>query len=159
MLNGFEQVAIVNLIEDYNKKDYAFALYKEEWELLNKEDIRNNKAYVVVNAGGKDRKVLGIVKELRPVEKYNKPVTAQVVGVVNMDAYNERVAEENRLNEIKEKRNSILERFEKQIKKEFKNGVNKFGLSEYCSFVAKQYQDNTEMDNLVKEIAELENSI
>lgn len=26
----FKQVAIVNLVEDYGKKDYAFALYKEE---------------------------------------------------------------------------------------------------------------------------------
>ena len=39
-MTGYDLVAIVNLLEDRNKKDYGFALYKEEYELL-----RNSKTY------------------------------------------------------------------------------------------------------------------
>ena len=41
-------VAIVNLLEDKNKKDYGFALYKEEYELLRTANFNNT--LVVVNA-------------------------------------------------------------------------------------------------------------
>ena len=86
----FTQVAIVNLVEDYGKKDYAFALYKEEWKLITSKDYMYNPAYVVVNARNRNNKILGIVKELKSTEEYGKNVTAQVGGVVNMDAYNAR---------------------------------------------------------------------
>ena len=33
-MEGFNRVAIVNLLDDCNKKDYAFALYDTEFELL-----------------------------------------------------------------------------------------------------------------------------
>ena len=29
-MTGFSKVAIVNLVDDYNKKDYGFALYDED---------------------------------------------------------------------------------------------------------------------------------
>lgn len=70
--------------------------------------------YVVVNAREKDNRVLGIVKELMTVEEYGKNVTAQVVGVVNMDGYNARIDEENRLKEIAKQKASI----EKELKSE-----------------------------------------
>lgn len=92
----FKQVAIVNLVEDYGKKDYAFALYKEEWELITSKDYMHNPVYVVVNARNRNNKILGVVKKLKSTEEYGKNVTAQVVGVVNMDAYNARIKEENR---------------------------------------------------------------
>ena len=82
------------MVEDYGKKDYAFALYKEEWKLITSKDYMYNPAYVVVNARNRNNKILGIVKELKSTEEYGKNVTAQVGGVVNMDAYNARWKDE-----------------------------------------------------------------
>lgn len=99
-MTGYDLVAIVNLLEDWNDKDYGFALYKEEYELLRSANLENT--LVVVNARSKDRRVLGKVKEFLSLEEYGKRPTAQVVGVVNMDAYMNRVEEEERVNKIEE---------------------------------------------------------
>lgn len=98
-MTGYDLVAIVNLLEDCNKKDYGFALYKEEYELLRSANLENT--LVVVNARSKDRRVLGKVKEILPLEEYGKKPTAQVVGVANMDAYAKRKEEEERIDGIK----------------------------------------------------------
>lgn len=49
-MTGYDLVAIVNLLEDWNNKDYGFALYKEEFELLRTANFKNT--LVVVNACG-----------------------------------------------------------------------------------------------------------
>lgn len=97
---GYDLVAIVNLLEDCNKKDYGFALYKEEYELLRSANLENT--FVVVNARSKDRRVLGKVKEILSLKEYGKNPTAQVVGVANMDAYAKRKEEEDYIDRIKE---------------------------------------------------------
>lgn len=106
-------VAIVNLLEDKNKKDYGFALYKEEYELLRTANFNNT--LVVVNARSKDRRVLGKVKVVLPVSVYGKNPTAQVVGVVNMNAYTKREKEEekriNKINELK----SLIKKNEREL--------------------------------------------
>lgn len=99
-MTGYDLVAIVNLLEDWNNKDYGFALYKEEYELLRTENLENT--LVVVNAGSKDRRILGKVKEILSLEECGKNPTAQVVGVVNMEAYSKRKEEEERIDRIKE---------------------------------------------------------
>lgn len=99
-MTGYDLVAIVNLLEDHNKKDYGFALYKEEYELLRTANLNNT--LVVVNARNKDRRVLGKVKVILPVNVYGENPTAQVVGVVNMEAYSKRKEEEERIDRIKE---------------------------------------------------------
>lgn len=99
-MTGYDLVVIVNLLEDCNKKDYGFALYKEEYELLRSANLENT--LVVVNARSKDRRVLGKVKEILPLEEYGKKPKAQVVGVANMDSYEKRKEEEGRINRIKE---------------------------------------------------------
>lgn len=98
-MTGYDLVAIVNLLEDWNDKDYGFALYKEEYELLRTANLKNT--LVVVNARSKDRRILGKVKEILPLEEYGNNPTAQVVGVANMDAYAKR-KEEERIDRIKE---------------------------------------------------------
>lgn len=107
-------VAIVNLLEDQNKKDYGFALYKEEYELLRTANFNNT--LVVVNARSKDRRVLGKVKVVLPVSVYGKNPTAQVVGVVNMNAYMKREKEEkkriDKINELK----SLIKKNEVELK-------------------------------------------
>lgn len=97
-MTGYDLVAIVNLLEDWNDKDYGFALYKEEYELLRTANLENT--LVVVNARSKDRRILGKVKEILPLEEYGKNPTAQVVGVANMDAYEKRKEEEGVINEV-----------------------------------------------------------
>ena len=99
-MTRYDLVAIVNLLEDWNDKDYGFALYKEEYELLRTANLKNT--LVVVNARSKDRRILGKVKEILSLEEYGKSPTAQVVGVANMDAYMNRVEEEERVNKIEE---------------------------------------------------------
>lgn len=96
----YDLVAIVNLLEDKKQKDYGFALYKEEYELLRTASLENT--LVVVNARGKDRRVLGKVKVILPASVYGKYPTAQVVGVINMEAYSKRKEEEERIDRIKE---------------------------------------------------------
>lgn len=107
-MTGYDLVAIVNLLEDCNKKDYGFALYKEEYELLRSANLENT--LVVVNARSKDRRVLGKVKEILSLKEYGKNPTAQVVGVANMDAYMNRIEEERAKNIEK-----IKYRIEKKI--------------------------------------------
>ena len=99
-MTGYDLVAIVNLLEDWNEKDYGFALYKEEYELLRTSNLENT--LVVVNARSKDRRILGKVKEILSLKEYGKNPTAQVVGVANMDAYAKRKEEEERGNKINE---------------------------------------------------------
>ena len=141
-MEGFKHVAIVNLMEDWNKKDYGFALYEDELLLVTK--MRSNPAMVVVNARGKDNRVLGTVKEIMTVEEYGKNVTAQVVGVVNMDGYIARVEEENRLKEIAKKKAAI----EKELEAE----INKRKSIEYYEEMAKKYSDNPKLAELVAEL-------
>ena len=99
---------------------------------------------VVVNARGKDNRVLGTVKQVMTAEEYGKCVTAQVVGVVNMDAYNARVEEENRLKEITKKKAEIEKALDAEIKKRKD--------SEYYERMAKEYSDNPLIVQLVEEL-------
>lgn len=148
-MEGFKNVAIVNLKEDYNKKDYAFVLYDEEWKLLKGENDM-----VVVNARGKDNRLIGIIKDVMSVEAYysidkNKGtnITAEVVGVVNMDGYNAREAEKTRLAELEKKKAAIERELEAEI--------NKRKSIEYYEAMAKEYADNPKLAELVAELKNL----
>ena len=99
---------------------------------------------VVTNARGKDNRVLGKVKMIMSTEDYGKGVTAQVVGVVNMDAYISRVNEENRLKEIAKKKAEIEKALDAEIKKRKD--------AEYYEEMAKKYSDNPLIGQLVAEL-------
>ena len=141
-MEGFKNVAIVNLLDDYSKKDYGFALYDEDLKLITRDN-----QMVITNARGKDNRVLGTVKQIMTVEEYGKGVTAQVVGVVNMDAYIARVEEENRLKEITKKKAEIEKALDAEIKKRKD--------AEYYEEMAKKYSDNPLIGQLVAELKEL----
>ena len=141
-MEGFKNVAIVNLLDDYNKKDYGFALYDNELGMI--RTISHYPAMVVVNARWKDNRILGTVKEIMTVEEYGKGVTAQVVGVVNMDGYIARIEEENRLKELAKKKAAI----EKELEAE----INKRKSVEYYEEMAKKYSDNPKLAELVAEL-------
>lgn len=145
-MTGFSKVAIVNLVDDYNKKDYGFALYDEDINEIGKYDT-NHPLYLIVNVKGKDNRVLGILKEIKTVEEYGKGVTAQVVGIVNMNAYNARIDEENRQKEIAKQKASI----EKELKSEIEK-MNNIALYEK---MAKEHPENPRLAELVNELKEL----
>ena len=139
-MTGFSKVAIVNLVDGYNQKDYGFALYDEDINEIVKYDT-NHPLYLIVNARGKDNRVLGILKEIKTVEEYGKGVTAQVIGVVNMNAYNARIDEENRQKEIAKQKASI----EKELKSEI-DKMNNIALYEK---MAKEHPENPRLTELV----------
>lgn len=142
-MTGFNKVAIVNLLESYNGKDYGFALYDSEWVLI---EAKSN-ALVVVNAKGKENRVLGVVKEVMSLEEYGKNVNAQVVAVVNMDSYNARIEEENKAKEIAKKKAAI----EKELEEE----INKRKTVEFYEEMATKYSDNPRLAELVAELKSL----
>lgn len=145
-MTGFSKVAIVNLVDDYNKKDYGFALYDEDINEIVKYDT-NHPLYLIVNARGKNNKVLGILKAIKTVEEYGKGVTAQVVGVVNMNAYNARIDEENRQKEIAKQKASIEKKLKSEIEK-----MNNIALYEK---MAKEHPENPRLAELVSALKEL----
>ena len=152
-MEGYNNIAIVNLLDDYNKKDYAFALYDEDIDVLN--SIQHNcPAMVVVNANGKDKRVLGIIKDIMTIEKYysidanrGRKITAEVVGLVNMDRYIAREEEKVRLAELAKKKAAI----EKELEAE----INKRKSVEYYEEMAKKYADNPKLAELVAELKSL----
>ncbi len=147
-MTGFNSIAVVNLLEDYSKKDYAFALYDtEESLLINSWKGEEFTSLVVTNAGGKDKRVIGKVKRIMSVEEYGKNVTAQVVGVVNMDAYNARVDEENRFKEIAKQKAAI----EKELKEE----INKLQTFELYEKMANEHPENPKLKELVEQLKTL----
>ena len=152
-MEGFKNVAIVNLLEDYNKKDYAFALYDEDFEVLCHMNC-NGDALVVVNAKGKDNRVLGVIKNVLTIEDYysidanrGRKITAEVVGIVNMNGYIAREVEKVRLAEL-EKKKAVIER-------ELEAEINKRKSVEYYEEMARQYSDNPKLAELVAELKSL----
>ena len=148
-MTGFQNVAIVNLVEDYNKKDYAFALFDEDFKTL--VDINKDNQFpqfVIVNARGKNNRIIGIVKEVIPVEFYNgAKITAEVVGVVNINNYIARENEKVRLEELAKKK-AVIE-------KELEAEINKRKSIEYYEAMAKEYSDNPKLAELVAELKNL----
>ena len=99
---------------------------------------------VVVNPRGKNNRVLGLVQDIILAEEYGKTVTAQVVGVVNMDGYNARVVEEKRLDQLAKKKAAI----EKELKAE----VEKINNLELYEKMAKEHPENPRLAELVAEL-------
>ena len=155
----FNYVAIVNLVEDCYKKDYAFGLYEEDYKALEElkvsDECIERDQFVVVNPRSKNTRVLGIVKKVMTTEEYfaiakNKgiKITAEVIGVVNMSSHIARVEEENRLKELAKKKAAI----EKELEEE----INKRKSVEYYEKMAQQYADNPRLAELVAELKGLE---
>lgn len=138
VMTGYKNIAVVNLLEDYNHKDYYFALYDEDYKGIVEGTL------VVVNARGKDQRVLGRVKAVVPVEDYDKTVTAQVVAVVDETNYNARLDEEVRLKEIAKKKAAIEKELEEEIAKR--------KTLEFYEKMAEEYKDNPRLAELVAEL-------
>lgn len=141
-MEGYNRVAVVNLLDDYNKKDYGFALFDDDAEHTYVNGL------VVVNSRGKDNRVLGIVKEILTKEEYRRGVTAEVIGVVNTFNYDQREAEKQRKIEIKKKK--------EQIFKELDTRINKIKDMEFYEKRAEELADiDPELKNLVAQLKTL----
>lgn len=145
VMEGFKYVAIVNLVEDCYKKDYAFALYEDDYRMISFVEAVQSPAMVVVNARQKNNRLLATVKKIIPVEEYNgTKITAEVVGVVDMNRFVRREEEKVRLEELAKKRAAIEAELEKEI--------NKRKSVEYYEEMARKYSDNPRLAELVGEL-------
>ena len=141
-MKAFNRVAIVNLFDDLAHYDYAVALYEDEVGLV------CNLWLVVVNGwGNENARILGQIKRIIPIEDCNEEIVGQVVGVVNMNAYNKRFTEEQRLKETAEKKT--------KIKTELEQEINKYKTVTYYEDMAKKYPNNSRLQDLVNKLLEL----
>lgn len=144
-MEGYKYVAIVNLVEDSYNRDYAFALYEDDYHMISYVEAVSSPAMVVVNARSKNNRLLATVKKIVPVEEYNGcKITAEVVGVVDMNRFIRREEEKERLAELAKKRAAIEAELEKEI--------NKRKSVEYYEEMARKYSDNPRLAELVGEL-------
>lgn len=135
-MTGYNKVAIAKLLEDVYQKDYTFALFDEEDKLLT-ENVCGK--LVVVNAGGKNKHKLAVVQEVKNVEDCNGngtnglPVTAEVVGVVITDGYDNRAAEAERKKKLEKERKALEEEVRSRVSK-----LNNIAMYEK---IANEYKD------------------
>ena len=141
-MKEFNKVAIIDFQRDFTGCDYAIALYDDEAKLI------DNSSIVVVNdIEDENARDIGYIKEIISVKDCNQKIEGQVVGVVNMDAYNKRHIEEKRLKETAEKKATI----EKELEQE----INKYKTVTYYEDMAKKYPNNSRLQDLVNKLLEL----
>ena len=154
-LKGFNYVAVVELFEDVNKKEYGFALYDSELSLICDEELNLKRdTMVVVNSLYETNKCLGYVLRVVPLNDFlaenknrGRKITAQIVGIVNTDGYDARVAEEKRQEEIQKQIVAIDKRVQDIIKE-------KQTITLYEDMV-KMYPEDMELQQLVNTLKEL----
>lgn len=153
-VKNYNYVAIVNMFNDSNpiKKNYAFALYNTEKDLLTKTEtleLLYDSPLVVTNSCGKNNRTLATVKEIIKVEDYTGcKITAQVVGVVNMNGYMERKAEEEREAELKRKKDDLTMKIQER--------VDKLNNLAYYERIADMFSDiDPGLSSLVAELKDL----
>ena len=141
-MKEFNKVAIIDFQRDFTGCDYAIALYDDEAKLI------DNSSIVVVNdIEDENARDIGYIKEIISVKDCNQKIEGQVVGVVNMDAYNKRHIEGKRLKERAEKKATI----EKELEQE----INKYKTVTYYEDMAKKYPNNSKLQDLVNKLLEL----
>lgn len=141
-MKEFNKVAIIDFQRDFTGCDYAIALYDDEAKLI------DNSSIVVVNdIEDENARDIGYIKEIISVKDCNQKIEGQVVGVVNMDAYNKRHIEGKRLKEMAEKKATI----EKELEQE----INKYKTVTYYEDMAKKYPNNSKLQDLVNKLLEL----
>lgn len=135
-MTGYEKVAVVNLLNDYNKKDYEFALFTDAKE----GDL------VVCNP--LNTYELGKVVSVLITEEYGKSVTKEVISVVDMAAYETRVAERENQKKIADEK--------KKIQKELDAKISRLKDLEFYERMAKELGDkDPEIKKMVEDLKEL----
>lgn len=150
LLPGFKKLAVVNLCEDSNKKDYSFALYDEEYAMIVDDEGKIKEGVrVAVETRTKTYPLLGTIKEIKEINTGDSVahITAQVVGVFSVDNYEARKVELKRRTEIAKKKAAIEEELNKEILKRKS--------LEYYEEMAEKYADNPVLQELVATLKEL----
>lgn len=143
-IEGNYDVAIVNLLYDDTKRDYRFALY----------DIVKKGDYVVVNlnnhfALGIIRKVLSKDSKFLYSKYRGKNVTREVVSVVNMENYYNRVKDRNS--------KANLEKEKRELRKQLDSKIAKLRDVEFYQKMATEFSEkDPEIAKLVNKLKELE---
>ncbi len=135
-LTGYNHVAIIQLLEDEQKKLYTFALYDDEIF-----ECRPGKL-VVVNPRYEENRVLGIVQRVEKRDGLDLLCVAQVVGVVDCNCYKERI------NAEKEAREKELR---EQFAEELLGTATHFGLEA----VAKLFPSNGKLVEIAENLKKL----
>lgn len=149
MQKQYSKIAIVNLLEDYNKKDYAFALYDSEYRILS---TIQSIPLVIVNPRCKDNRVIGILKKVIEAKDYKgTKITAEVVAVVDMDSYNQRIIERERAAALEKEKKTIEKELNEEIKKEYS--------LDFYERMVKQYTDNSKIRELVERLKTINEKI
>ena len=142
----YKHVAIVKLLENYNKKNYGFALYDSEYDLI-KDKSDYAQILAVVNPQRKTNRVLGSIEAIISVEEYGTNVSAEVVGIVDICNYITREAERKVKEENKKKRTVI--------QKEIQAEINKYNTIQYLEYLTQQHLENERLNELVTQYKEL----
>lgn len=88
-MREYNKVAICHLLEDANQKDYAFALFDNDW-ILTVDSVKDN-YYAVVAVGKTNRLVIAkVVKVIDKREYTGCPITKEVVTYFNTNDYDAR---------------------------------------------------------------------
>ena len=148
MLNDYEYVACINLVEDSYQRDYYFALFEEDYQQVERLNTEVQYPLVVTNAGGKARRVVGRIKHVMPAADCKYKVTAEVIAVIDTQNYESRVAKEYNNKAIIEKRHQI----EAELQKEAEKTKN----IDFYKRMASEYPDNKTLQQLVIELEELQ---
>lgn len=142
LLDNYTHVAVVHLLEDSSKKDYYFALYKEDHcKFLS---MCRNSTLIVVNPRNEDNRVLGYIHRIFERKDCDYKVTAEVVGIVDSENYHARQAEIRKNERIQD----LLQKLDLAISKE----QNKLPDIKYYEEMALKYPDNLEIRNLVESL-------
>jgi hypothetical protein len=133
---GEYKIAIVNLIDDYYKKDYGFYLF-------DKAKVGDT---VVVNPNNKF--TIGTIKSIKTPSEYGKNVTKDVIAVVDMNTYKKRVEDRKQAIELAKKK--------KEIQKELDNRISKLKTLDFYETMAKQLGDkDPELVSLLSQYKEI----
>ena len=135
-MEGNFKIAVVNLVDDYNKKDYGFALYEDA------------KIGDLVVTNPRSSYSLGIIKNILTQEEYGSEVTKEVIGVVSMEIYNQRLEDR--------KLAAKLEKEKKELQRKLDKKISKLKYLEFYERMAKELGNrDPEIVDMVNKLKEL----
>jgi hypothetical protein len=148
-LEGFEWVANVS-VWDFKNKIYSYALFDKDKEVLNNLSYFDGMPQVVMVEDKNKAKYLGDLVDIKLRHEVDNdiPITAQVIGVVNMDRYNQ----EKYVAKCKEE----MQKRAKQIRKELDAALERQKTMEFYKRFAA---DNPEFADMVNELEKIEGEI
>lgn len=122
-LEGFSKVAVIK----YGAYPYHFAIYDDG----NDYQVGD---YVAFSNGSVPAKIVEIVSTEEATERYKKNITAEVIGKIDISAYEKRVEQRGRKEELKK----ALDKRKKEIQKKLDDEYYASKDEEYAALL-KEY--------------------